>query len=146
MAPERELVTASRLFLKEIDDCINSREDFAFETTLSGRSYLKLIKRLQQSDWTVTLIYLALPDVEMSRQRVAERVAHGGHNIPHKDIIRRFPRSLNNLLQEFSYQADDCWCFMNSTQQPELIFEQVGNVRNIINKPLYEILLKEAEL
>lgn len=146
LAPERELVTASRLFLKEIDDCINSREDFAFETTLSGRSYLRLIKRLQQSGWKVTLIYLALPDVEMSSQRVAERVAHGGHNIVQKDIIRRFPRSLKNLLQEFSYQVDDCWCFMNSTQQPELIFEQTGKVRNITNKRLYEILLKEAKL
>lgn len=82
----------------------------------------------------------------MSSQRVSERVAHGGHSIAQKDIIRRFPRSLKNLLQEFSYQADYCWCFMNSTQQPELIFEQAGKVRNITNQCLYEVLLKEAKL
>lgn len=146
LAPERELVTASRLFLKAIDDCIKSEENFAFETTLSGRSYLRLIEQLQQSGWKVTLVYLALPDVEMSSQRVAERVAHGGHNIAHADIIRRFPRSLKNLLREFSYQVDHCWCFMNSTQQPELIFEQTGQVRNIANQSLYQVLLREAEL
>lgn len=146
LAPERELVTASRLFLKAIDDCINSNEDFAFETTLSGRSYLKLIERLHQSNWKVTLVYLALPDVEMSSQRVAERVAHGGHNIAYEDIVRRFPRSLKNLLLEFSYLVDHCWCFMNSTQQPELIFEQTGHIRNIANQSLYEILLNKAEL
>lgn len=146
LAPERELVAASRLFLNEIESCIFNNEDFAFETTLAGRSYLKLIKRLQRSGWSVTLVYLAVPHVEMSRQRVAERVAHGGHNIPEADIIRRFPRSLKNLLLEFSYQVNHCSCFMNSAQQPELIFEQTGNVRNVVNESLYNILLGEAGL
>ncbi len=38
LAPERELLAASRLFLGEIEACITQREDFAFETTLAGRS------------------------------------------------------------------------------------------------------------
>jgi predicted ABC-type ATPase len=91
LAPEKELLTASRLFLKEIKTYSQGDEDFAFETTLSGRTYLKLIKDLQRNDWEVELVYLALPDVKLSIQRVAERVAHGGHNIPKKDILRRFP-------------------------------------------------------
>ena len=80
LAPETGLIAASRLFLKEIDARIQARQDFAFETTLSGRSYLKLIKRLHEEHWWVELIYLALPNVEMSKLRVAERVAHGGHD------------------------------------------------------------------
>ena len=64
----------------------------------SGHSYLKLIRRLRSDGWRVELIYLALPNVALSRQRVAERVLHGGHNIPVVDIERRFPRSLDNLL------------------------------------------------
>jgi predicted ABC-type ATPase len=39
-APERKWIAASRIFLQEIEDCIGSRENFAFETTLAGRSYL----------------------------------------------------------------------------------------------------------
>lgn len=78
LAPERQLLAASRLFLHEIEDCILARQDFAFETTLAGRSYLKLLQRLQAQGWRVELIYLALPSAEMSRLRVAERVAHGG--------------------------------------------------------------------
>ncbi len=66
------------------------------KTTLAGRSYLKLIKRLQLANWEIKLIYLALSNVEMSKKRVEERVLHGGHNIPNKDIERRYPRSLNN--------------------------------------------------
>jgi predicted ABC-type ATPase len=145
LAPERELLAASRLFLGEIEACITQREDFAFETTLAGRSYLKLVRRLQTAGWRVELIYLALPSMEMSKLRVAERVAHGGHNIPVADIERRFARSLGNLLYSFSTQVDACRCFMNSDASPELVFEQQGEVRNVVHMPYYQHLLKEAE-
>lgn len=145
LAPERELLAASRLFLGEIEACITQREDFAFETTLAGRSYLKLVRRLQTAGWRVELIYLALPSMEMSKLRVAERVEHGGHNIPVADIERRFARSLGNLLYSFSTQVDACRCFMNSDASPELVFEQQGEVRNVLHMPYYQHLLKEAE-
>ena len=144
LAPERELLAASRLFLGEIEACITQREDFAFETTLAGRSYLKLVRRLQTAGWRVELIYLALPNMEMSKLRVAERVAHGGHSIPVADIERRFARSLGNLLYSFSTQVDACRCFMNSDASPELVFEQQGEVRNVVHMPYYQHLLKEA--
>jgi predicted ABC-type ATPase len=124
LAPETELLAASRLFLGEIAARIQARQDFAFETTLSGRSYLKLIHRLKAENWHVELIYLALPTAEISQLRVVERVRHGGHNIPAADIARRFPRSLRNLLNEFSYAVDSVECYMNEGRSPILIFEQ----------------------
>lgn len=144
LAPERELLAASRLFLAEIQACIRLREDFGFETTLAGRSYLKLVRRLRSEGWRVELIYLALPSMEMSRLRVAERVAHGGHNIPAADIERRFPRSLANLFEVFSLEVDACRCFMNSSAAPELVFEQLGELRNIVHAAHFRHLQKEA--
>lgn len=144
LAPERELLAASRLFLSEIEECVTQREDFAFETTLAGRTYLKLLRRLRAAGWRVELIYLALPSMEMSKLRVAERVAHGGHNIPASAIERRFARSLSNLLELFSHEADACHCFMNSGAEPELVFEQRGEQRNIIHLPHYQQLLQEV--
>ncbi len=82
----------------------------------------------------------------MSRQRVAERVAHGGHNIPTKDIMRRFPRSLHNLLNEFSSAVDHCLCFMNDGKDPILVFEQEGENRLILNQNYYQLIKKEAVL
>lgn len=143
LAPEREMIAASRLFLREIEEAIERRTDFAFETTLSGRSYLKLINRLQADGWQVDLLYLALPSVEMSKLRVAERVKHGGHNIPTHAIERRFPRSLRNLLETFSYAVDNCSCYINDGK-PELVFEQQGNERHIIRENDYQILQKKA--
>jgi predicted ABC-type ATPase len=144
LAPERELLAASRLFLREIDSAVGSREDFAIETTLAGRTYLPWVRRLRQEGWRIDLIYLALPSLEMSKLRVAERVAHGGHHIAQADLERRFSRSLANLLNVFSAEVDVCRCFMNSGSLPELVFEQQGQVRHVIQAGLYELLLKEA--
>jgi predicted ABC-type ATPase len=145
-APERKLIAASRIFLQEIEDCVERRENFAFETTLAGRSYLQLVERLQNDGWQVDLIYLALPSVEMSKLRVAERVSHGGHNIPIRDIERRFPRSLHHLINVFSHRVDRCICFMNEGETPVLVFEQSGENRDILHEDYYQRLLKEAIL
>lgn len=146
LAPESQLLAASRIFLAEIKARVAARQDFAFETTLAGRTYLKLIQQLRSAGWRVELIYLALPNVAMSRMRVAERVAHGGHNIPLEDIDRRFPRSLRNLLNKFGGLTDRTRCFMNSGEIPELVFVQQGNERTVIDDRLFNILREEAGL
>lgn len=145
LAPERELLAVSRLFLREIEVRTAAREDFAFETTLAGRSYLRLIEQLREQGWRVELIYLALPSVEMSKLRVLERVAHGGHNIPAADIQRRFPRSLRHLLCDFGHHVDSCLCFMNDGERPALVFEQRGENRDILHDDFYQLLLEQSK-
>ncbi len=146
LAPERELVAASRIFLHEMATRIERRENFAFETTLAGRGYLKLIDRLHAQGWQVELLYFALPSVEMSIQRVAERVAHGGHNIPLAALQRRFSRSLFNLLAEYRQRVDSCLCFMNNGNEPELVFEQRADQCHVIHADFYQLLIQEAKL
>jgi predicted ABC-type ATPase len=141
LAPEQRLMAASRLFLGEVGQHIRERRDFAFETTLAGRGYL----RLRADGWRVELIYLALPTMEMSMLRVAARVAHGGHSIPQADIGRRFPRSLHNLFEVYSGAVDDTRCFLNSSETPQLVFVQRGGVRSILHATVFEQLLSEAE-
>ncbi len=145
LSPETALISASRIFLKEIANCITARQNFALETTLSGRSYLRLTRQLRLDGWRVELIYLALPNVEMSKLRVIERVAHGGHNIPLTDIERRFPRSLYNLLNKFSYAVDRTQCFMNDNNLPQFIFEQIGETRKVFNLELFNQINQQAK-
>jgi len=144
LAPERQLAAASRLLLRQIETHVACRRDFAFETTLSGRSYLRLVERLRSAGWRIELIYLALPNVEMSRQRVAERAAHGGHAVTDKDIARRFPRSLRNLFEVYADAVDDTLCFLNSGPSPEIVFFQQGAHRTIVDRIVYDQLMKEA--
>lgn len=146
LAPEKELLTASRMYLQNVEYYIQKKQNFAFETTLAGRGYLKLIHRLNKSGWRVELIYLALPSVEMSKMRVAERVAHGGHNIPIADIERRFSRSLRNLFDLFSHQVDRTLCLLNSGARQELVFVQQRRDRNVIHNEHFNLLVQKAGL
>jgi predicted ABC-type ATPase len=143
LAPERQLAAASRLLLQQVAHHVAERHDFAFETTLAGRGYLRLIRKLRWDDWRVELIYLALPNMELSRVRIAERVAHGGHAIAPADIARRFPRSLRNLLDLYAGTVDRTRCFMNSGPAPDIVFVQEDQKRTILNQTLYDQLLKE---
>ena len=140
LAPEAERIAASRLFLGEIQSAIERGQDFSFETTLSGRSHLQFMRKLREGGWEVELIYLALPSVELSKLRVAERVAHGGHDIPIADIERRFPRSLQNLFGEYGEAATRVRCFMNDSESPELIFERSANGLTIIHSDHFQHL------
>lgn len=126
LAPERERIAASRIFLSEIERHVQTGHDFGFETTLAGRGYLRLLRRLQTAGWRIELIYLALPSVEMAKLRVAERVRHGGHDIPTPDIERRFLRSLENLFGAYATVADRTVCFLNSGNTPIMVFTQQG--------------------
>ena len=89
--------------------------------------------------------YRKLPDVEMSIQRVAERVAHGGHFVAEDVIKRRFPRSLSNLLYNFSEKVSSVHCLMNSSDAPETIFTQKEKQRKVVNQAAFDLLVKKAK-
>jgi predicted ABC-type ATPase len=59
--PESAAFKAGRLMLHEIDECVAAGHDFAFETTLSGLSYLRKIKCWQALGYQVKLWFLSLP-------------------------------------------------------------------------------------
>ena len=141
LSPESEQIKSSRIFLNEIKEAINRQECFAFETTLSGRTYVKLIKNLQEKGWEVNLIYLYLPSVKVSIERVSERVKHGGHNIPKEAILRRYPRSLKNLIELYSPLCDTTVCIENAGKSQKIIFTQELNNKTIQDKQSYQELL-----
>jgi len=120
---EAGMLKAGKIFLETLKQKIASRKDFAFETTLSGRSYLQRIVEWRKSGWIVSLFYLYIPNAEFSALRVQQRVLQGGHNIPQNDIFRRFPRSIQNLF-EYAEVCDHTLCLDNSGNQIVSIFEK----------------------
>jgi len=101
-------------------------------------------QRLRAAGWRVELIVLALPSVELSILRVAERVAHGGHNVPLPVLERRFPRSLQLLLDAYAPAVDHALCNMNSGAIPAPVFVQTGAERTIVDPVLYSQFLDLA--
>ena len=140
LAPERRRVAASRIFLREIERNIAAKRDFGFETTLSGRTHLGLVRRLKADDWCVELIYLALPSVAVAKLRVAERVSHDGHDVSLPDIERRFFRSLDNLFNDYVSLVDRTVCFFNGGPSPMLVFTQEGEHRVVTEPAILRML------
>lgn len=138
--PNQQWMKASRILLAEGREYVRRRESFAFETTLAGRSYLRMTRQLVKAGWEVNLIYLWLPNVDISRERVAERVEHGGHHVPEKFLVRRYPRSVANLLDLYAPMVSSTICYDNSTTTPELIFTETKAGRTIANQELFDAL------
>ena len=143
--PEKAQLEASRLFLAEVHEYIRRRESFAFETTLSGRSYLRMIRQLKSDGWIVQMFYPWLPSVEACLQRVAERVKHGGHNIPTDVIERRYFRSVRNVLFEYAAVCATCTCVRHWDAATSEIFYQRGNLRYVVDKDSFQQMTKAAE-
>ena len=92
------------------------------------------------------LFFLWIPGAEFSRERVRERVEHGGHDIPDKAIYRRYPRTIRNLFDLYSPLCDQLFFYDNSGSAPELIFEQDNSGRRVVNSMLYKEILEEHQL
>jgi predicted ABC-type ATPase len=121
LRPAGAAITAGRVFLKELDRLAEDRTDFAFESTLSGTSYVPRLKKWKAAGYRIEIIYLRLPSAELALRRVASRVQQGGHSIPHSDVIRRFRRSWENFTRFYQPIADAWSIYDNSSSRPALL-------------------------
>ena len=107
--------------LAEMDRLTADGRSFAFETTLSGRGYLRRIQRWRADGYHVTLMYLALPSVDVALRRVRERASHGGHNVPDHDVRRRYHRGQSNFRRKYAEAVDNWLLFDNRGEHPQLV-------------------------
>jgi predicted ABC-type ATPase len=141
-SPEAGAFRAGRLVLDQIRRFSLQRADFAFETTLSGITYLKLLRRLRIQGYAVHIFFLWLPDVGLALSRIRDRVREGGHDVPEVVVRRRFGRSLKNFLGVYRDEADAWVLFDNSASAPSMIAFRKRGKQVMINTKLYETIVK----
>jgi predicted ABC-type ATPase len=124
--PESAAVRAGELMLAEIRRSVQQLENFAFETTLSGRTYARHIPRWQEAGYRVELIFLRLRVVRLAISRVKSRVSRGGHHVPASVVRRRFHRGLHNF-EELYRPIVDHWILFDNSQQPTRWLEEGCN-------------------
>lgn len=120
-APETAAVRAGRLMLTELTRHSAARESFAFETTLSGRTYLHHIDQWQGAGYRVELIFLQLNHADEAVARVQQRVRQGGHDIPEAVIRRRFAAGLDNFHRHYAPVVDAWVLYNNAGESPVLL-------------------------
>jgi len=114
---------AGRLLLAEFRFFVAQKKTFAFESTLSGITYVSLLKQARHEGYRIHAHYLWLPNPAMAISRVRDRVKLGGHNVPVADIRRRFGRSLKNFVHTYAPLADRWAVWDNQTSAPLLMAE-----------------------
>jgi len=143
--PRRAILRAGRLVLAEIRDKVARGEDFAFETTLAGRTYLRTLRTLGALGYARHMFYLWIPSPELALCRIRERVACGGHDVPENEVRRRFGRSIANLLGAYRPLLDSLHVIDNSTDEPRLVCRDEDGDTMVYDHALYAALMERGE-
>ena len=139
--PEKVSIEAGRIMLNRINELIEENQNFAFETTLSSRSYKNKIVEAKNKGYRVTMLFFWLQNVDLAKERVKIRVEEGGHNINPEIIHRRYYKGINNLFDIYLPIIDGALIFDNSAGKHELLAEKkIDGLLTIFNKQTFKLL------
>ena len=136
-APETQNLRAGRLLLERIKELSQAGEDFGFETTLSGRTHVKLLMDLKRAGYRIVLFFLWLPSADLAVIRVANRVQQGGHAVPEADVRRRFALGLKNLFKLYRPHLDAWWLYDASRLPPDLIAREEDGTLGVVDADVF---------
>jgi predicted ABC-type ATPase len=146
--PNSAAIEASRIMLERLHTLAAQRADFAFETTLAGRTLAGWLKSLRETGYAVHLVYFWLQSPDLAVLRVAERVKAGGHDVPEATIRQRYRRSLRNLFGLYQPVVTTWRVYDNThmgTSQPVAEGDSAGSV-TVLAPAVWEQMRKESEL
>jgi predicted ABC-type ATPase len=135
--PEKAAIQAARIMIEQIHHLAESRRDFGFETTLSGKSHANLLHKLKGKGYRIHLFFLWLPNADLAIERIADRVRKGGHNIPEGVVRRRFHKGLNNFIKIYLPLLDSWFIIDNSREISRMIAFEKDGVRKIIAPEIF---------
>lgn len=81
LKPALAALNDGRLFVAELDRLVAARQDFAFESTLSGLTYINRLKRWRSKGYRIEIVFLRLTSAQLALRRIAARVKQGGHDV-----------------------------------------------------------------
>jgi predicted ABC-type ATPase len=123
-APDAVSFQAGRIMLNRLRELFESRQSFSFETTLTGYGYTHLLREMKEAGYRIRLDYLWIPNLDITRNRVKQRVRKGGHDIPDEVQQRRFGKGLRLLLEHYRPLLNDWRIYDNTGQEPHLVVEE----------------------
>ncbi|MSU49252.1 MAG: hypothetical protein EXS37_09240 [Opitutus sp.] len=145
-APEKAAFEAGRIMLKRLRELAARREDFSFETTLSGRAYAPLLRELRAAGYRIRLDFLWIPNLGITNERVRERVTKGGHNIPEEVQLRRFHLGVRNLADLYRPLIDFWRLYDNTGDQPHLAVEEEDGVLRVVDGARLALIEQSASV
>ena len=143
-SPRNAAIKAGKLVLGQINEFSGKGDSFAFESTLAGKSYVNLFKKLRSKGYKIHLFFLWIPDAELGIARIKDRVKDGGHDVPIQDVKRRFKRSICNFFRLYQSLSDSWMLFNNAGAHPALIADGKNGQISVADKGMFEKIKSEA--
>ena len=144
-APETQNMRAGRLLLTRIKELSAAKESYGFETTLSGRGYVRHFEKLRINGYQIVLFFLWLPSPDMAVARVRARVRQGGHNVSDPVVRRRYGGGLSNLFQLYWPLAHKVWLLDGSEFPPKRVAHKNEGSLQVFHLPLYERIERSSK-
>lgn len=136
-APDRAAIQAGRIMLEQIHSLSNRGINFGLETTLSGKTYLKLFHDLKKMGYHIHIFFLWVNSIDIALRRIEKRVRNGGHSVPEATVRRRFEKSLFNFFNLYQLIMESWAIFDNSQETPKMIAFEESGILEIIDPDLF---------
>lgn len=143
--PDKANIEAGKLMLAKIKKLLKQEHNFAFESTLSSRIFMNLVKEAQKKGYNVTILFFWLSSPDLAVFRVKNRVKEGGHNIPEDVILRRYERGLYNFFNLYLPVVNNWFLINNSGAPYEVIAEGFDHEIVVGNKNIWQTLKRKYE-
>lgn len=145
-APETVSLEAGRVALLRIRELVREQKSFTWETTLSGRSAAVWLREAKNAGYTIKAYFLWVKDVEVTIQRIRQRVVEGGHDISPEVSRRRFFKTIQNFFEIYRPLFDVWQLFENDYQETRLIAVEKNGRFVARDRRRLNSILAEAEI
>ncbi|MBI4925888.1 MAG: AAA family ATPase [Bdellovibrio sp.] len=126
MAIEKAAIHAGRIMIEAIRGSLEKKESFSFESTLSGKTWIRMLEEARMKKYKITIYFIFLKNVSENLKRIKARVISGGHFVPKAIVLRRFPRSFYNFWNFYRNLCDHWFIFDNTETKPTLIHSKAS--------------------
>ena len=145
-APDTVAFEAGRIMLRRLRDLAARQEDFSFETTLSGYGYVPFLTDLRAVGYRIRLDFLWIPDLDITRNRVRQRVIKGGHDIPDDVQQRRFHRGIRLLAQYYRPLLHEWRLYDNTGREPHLVAHEKDGALEVLDAARLALIERSASV
>ena len=143
--PSLTAFKAGRLLLEEARTLMKAKSSFAIESTLSGRTYVALIREARALGYRFLLHYIVISSGAQAVKRVELRVRIGGHHVPEEDVLRRFERSRRHFFTDYLPLADEWGLWDNQSPPPRKIADSESHTPYELQAMLESLSVQEAQ-
>ncbi len=142
---DKKRISSGKKFIIELQKLLKNGRSVAVESTLSGTYLEKIISRIRRSGYRISIIYVFIDNPQIALERIKARVLSGGHDVPKKDVIRRFYRSKSNFWLKYKSIADEWTIFYNGMEKLIPVATGEKNRYEISDEKLFETFMKDIK-